>query len=147
MNGAILHAAILPMIRWFLVLALLGCGALVAGWVVGSRAALAGGVLVGGLHLLVCAYLAATGRRAREFGREQGHSDRFVARSERNWRRALPFALLGGLLALASAGMAVVGDPGWQAGASAMAIGFNVGAFAVEALAIAGQDRLFAEGR
>ncbi len=135
------------MIRWFLILAVPGCGALLAGWVVGLRAALVGGVLVGGLHLLVWACLAATGRRAREPGRARRLSDRLVARIERNRRRASPFALVGGLLALTPAGVAVVGGPEWQAATSAMAIGFNVGAFAVEALAIAGQSRLLAEAQ
>ena len=103
------------------------------------------------VHSVVYTYFLGTGKWVKEVERVYGMPGRFVARSKRNKRRAFPFEfwsmmLVGGAAWLGAAADTMGGHwAWWHLGMAAVAIGFNLGAHAVEYLAIVGQYRLLQE--
>ncbi|MHB1561047.1 MAG: hypothetical protein ACYC61_26640, partial [Isosphaeraceae bacterium] len=105
------------------------------------------GAAVAGAHATVLAYFAATGRWAEGTARAAGLPDWYVAQAIRNRRRVVPFVAGGTIVAAASAALGAAGasSDAWHLGAAAMALSFNLGAFAVEYAAISGHLRLLTE--
>lgn len=157
------------MIRYFLVLAVLGGSLLAADMVLGFVAAsevpgphavgravhllfsLLTVVVLLAIHSIVYTYFVATGKWAGEVVRVYGLPDWYLAHAKRNKRRAFRF-VMGSMMAIAVAawlgGAADTLGTGyalWHLAAAAMAVAFNLGSFAVEYAAIVGHARLLAE--
>ena len=76
---------------------------------------------------------------------EADRGGRLAARARRNVARGLPFAAIGAVLIVAAAGLGVAGGrlgPIAHLTASALALGFNLGALPIGAATLAGQGRL-----
>lgn len=157
------------MIRYFLVLAVLGGSLLLADMVLGFVAAsevpgtiTAGGtahrlvsmaMVVGlvGIHASVYAVFVKTSGWVREVVRIDELPDWYLAHAMRNTRRLVPF-VTGSMAAIAVAALigaaaetAGAGGAPWHLAAASMALAFNLGSFVVEYAAIAGHARLLAE--
>jgi hypothetical protein len=157
------------MIRYFLVLAVLGGSLLFADMVLGFVAAsevpgphavgravhllfsLLTVVVLLGIHSIVYTYFVATGKWAGEVVRVYQLPDWFLAHAKRNKRRAFRF-VMGSMTAIAVA--AWLGGAAdtlgtryalWHLAAAALAVAFNLGSFVVEYAAIVGHARLLAD--
>ncbi len=157
---------LLPMIRYFLVLAVTGGSLLIADMVLGFVAAseppgphavgravhllfsLLTVVVLLGIHSIVYTYFLATGKWAKEVVRVYQLPDWYIAQAKRNKRKAFRF-VMGSMTAIAIA--AWLGGPPTRSAramppgiwaAAAMAVAFNFGSFAVEYAAIVGHARL-----
>jgi hypothetical protein len=105
------------------------------------------GVLV---HSIVFTYFLGTGKWVREVARVYRLPDWVHAQALKNKRRAFPFELVGmslfGFTAWFGAGTDARGWPSlWHLALAATTFAFNLGAFVVEYVAIAGQARLLLE--
>jgi hypothetical protein len=157
------------MIRYFLVLAVLGGSLLLADMVLGFVAAsevpgphavgravhllfsLLTVVVLLGIHSIVYTYFVATGKWAKEVVAVYGLPDWYLAQAKRNKRRAFRF-VMGSMTAIAVAawlgGAADTMGGGyapWHLAAAALALAFNFGSFVVEYAAIVGHVRLLAD--
>jgi hypothetical protein len=157
------------MIRYFLVLAVLGGSLLLADMVLGFVAAsevpgphavgravhllfsLLTVVVLLGIHSIVYTYFVATGKWAKEVVRVYQLPDWFLAHAKRNKRRAFRF-VMGSMTAIAvaawlggAADTLGTGYAPWHLAAAALAVAFNLGSFVVEYAAIVGHARLLAE--
>jgi hypothetical protein len=102
------------------------------------------------VHSIAFTYFLGTGRWVKEVAYVYKLPDWVYAQAAKNKRRAFPFELSGMLLIGAAvwlgAGTERLGWPRlWHTGMSALALGFNFGAFAVEYAAIVAQARLLLE--
>jgi hypothetical protein len=157
------------MIRYFLVLAVMGGSLLIADMVLGFMAAsevpgphavgravhllfsLLTVVVLLGIHSIVYTYFMATGKWAKEVIRVYGLPDWFLAQAKRNKRRAFRF-VLGSMTSIAVAAwlggaadtLGTTYAP-WHLAAAALAVAFNFGSFVVEYTAIVGHARLLAD--
>jgi hypothetical protein len=157
------------MIRYFLVLAVLGGSLLAADMVLGFVAAsevpgphavgravhllfsLLTVVVLLGIHSIVYTYFVATGKWAKEVVRVYQLPDWFLAQAKRNKRRAFRF-VMGSMTAIAIAawfgGAADTLGAGYaplHLVAASAAVAFNLGSFVVEYAAIVGHARLLVE--
>lgn len=157
------------MIRYFLVLAVLGGSLLVADMVLGFVAAsevpgphavgravhllfsLLTVVVLLGIHSIVYTYFVATGKWAKEVVRVYQLPDWFLAQAKRNKKWAFRF-VMGSMTAIAvaawlggAADTLGAGYATWHLAAAAMALAFNLGSFVVEYAAIVGHARLLME--
>jgi hypothetical protein len=157
------------MIRYFLVLAVLGGSLLAADAVLGFVAAgeapgphavgravhllfsLLTVVVLLGVHSIVYTYFVATGKWAGEVVRVYQLPDRFTIEAKANKRRAFRFVLLSMTAIAAAAWMGGAADTlgagyaPWHLAAAVAALAVNFGSFAAEYTAIVGHARLLAE--
>ena len=102
------------------------------------------------VHGIAFTYFLGTGRWVKEVVAVYGMPEWVTAQAMRNKRRAFPFEFgsmaLIGAAAWTGAGTDAQGWPSaWHLGASAAALAFNLGAFALEYAAIVAQARLLLE--
>lgn len=102
------------------------------------------------VHSIVFTYFLGTGRWVKEVVYVYKLPDWVYAQAVRNKRRVFPFEFGGMMLVMASAWTGAGAERhGWSSlghlGVSALAIGFNLAAFAVEYAAIVAQARLLLE--
>jgi hypothetical protein len=156
------------MIRYFLVLAVADGSLLLAAFVVGLFAsaeprgphmiwhglhvliALAATMATLAVHSIVYTYFLATGKWAAEVVRVYGLPGWVNDQAKKNKRKAFRFEFWGmsaiAVTAWLGAGADTQGlNPLWHLAAAAGALGFNVGAFAVEYAVIVAQARLLLE--
>lgn len=106
------------------------------------------------IHSIAFTYFLGTGKWVKEVVRVYQLPDWVAATSDKNKRRAFPFELSSMLLIGAAAWMGAAADTRremnatwalWHLGISAVAVGFNLGAFVVEYASIVAQARLLLE--
>lgn len=103
------------------------------------------------VHSIAYTYFLGTGRWVKEVVRVYALPDWVWAQAQKNKRRAFPFALGGMLLIGSAAWLGGAADTRrdfestWHLAAAAVALAFNLGAFAVEYAAIVAQARLILE--
>jgi hypothetical protein len=103
------------------------------------------------VHAIVCTYLLGTGKWVKEVVRVYRLPGWLEGIAVRNKRRAFPFELGGMLLIGATACLGAAVDTRrdisslWHLAAAAVAIGFQLGAFLAEYVAIVAQARLLLE--
>jgi len=157
------------MIRYFLVMAVTGASLLTADFVLGFFAtgdahgpgAIARGVHVLfslatvvtllGIHSIVYTYFVATGKWAKEVVQVYQLPDWITAQAKKNKRRAFRF-IMGSMTVIAvAAWLGAAADTRgpaysiWHLGSAALALGFNLGSFAVEYAVIVAHVRLLTE--
>jgi hypothetical protein len=157
------------MIRYFLVMAVLGTSLLVADFVLGffataephgphaiARAihllfSLVTVVTLLGIHSIVYTYFIATGKWAKEVVEAYQLPDWISTQAKKNKRRAFRF-IMGSMTAIAiAAWLGAAADtrgPGyaiWHLGSAAFALAYNIGSFVVEYAVIVAHVRLLAE--
>ena len=156
------------MLRYFLVLAVSDTSLLVAAFVVGLFAtgeprgphaiwrgvhvlvALTATMATLAVHSIVYTYFLATGKWAAEVVRVYGLPGWINDQAKKNKRKAFRFEFWGMTLVAVAAWVGAGADtqrldPLWHLGASAVAVGFNLGAFAVVYAVIVQQARLLLE--
>ena len=157
------------MIRYFLVLAVLGGSLLTADFVLGFFAAGAGpgpgGVARGvhvlfslatvvillGIHSIVYTYFVATGKWAKEVVTVYQLPDWFNTQAKKNKRRAFRFVMWSMTVIAVAAWMGAAADTRgtsystWHLATAALALAFNFGSFVVEYAVIVAQVRLLQE--
>lgn len=103
------------------------------------------------VHSIVFTYFLGTGKWVKEVVRVYELPDGVYAQAVRNKRRAFPFEFLGMTLVGVTAWLGAASDTiaGWSSlwhlGMAAVALAFNLGAFAVEYATILAQARLLIE--
>jgi hypothetical protein len=157
------------MIRYFLVLAVMGGSLLLVDFVLGLIAAgspsaapgpalgvhvlfsIATVVALLGIHSIVYTYFIATGKWAREVVSAYQLPDWFIAQSIKNKRRAFRFVFWSMTTIAVAAWLGAAAHTRgtayalWHLGSAALALAFNFGSFVVEYICIVAQVRLLLE--
>ena len=156
------------MLRYFLVLVVTDCSLLFASFIVGILASgeprgphaimrgvhvlvsLAATMATLAVHSIVYTYFLATGKWAKEVVRVYGLPEWINDQAKKNKRKAFRFEFWGMTLVAVTAWMGAAADtrglnPLWHLLVAALAIAFNVGAFAVEYAVIVAHARLLLE--
>lgn len=103
------------------------------------------------IHSIVYTHLLGSGKWVKEVARVYQLPDWVAAQAKRNKRRAFPFLFWSMMLVGVAAWLGAASDtrrdfnPLWHLAASALAIGFNLGAFLIEHASITAQERLVLE--
>lgn len=103
------------------------------------------------VHSIAYTYFLGTGKWVREVVRVYRMPAWVEGQATRNKRKAFPFALWGMILVGGTAWLGAAADtrrgfdPAWHLGLAAVALAFNLGAFAAEYTVIVAQARLLLE--